>query len=446
MNRKVSVDSPGLLEKISFGLGDFSHNGIFTFVSTYLMFYYTDTVGLELGAISLILMIGRVVDAVVSPLVGLIVDKTETRFGKCRPFLATGIFPVCLLMIMMFSIPESLPPGGKTVMAIVVYSIYSIVYAYMNVPYSTMMTVITSDHRERISFNMFKNIGCNGGSILVTAAALGIVGIFSKDGKNGFAGAAIVFAILFFIGNMMCVLFTKERVKVEKSSSVSAKEFILVAKKNRPWCILCGVQFLTLIALISRNQGTIYYAKYYLHDETLSSLMLSITSVIAVVLSMVLPEIAKRAGLKFCTVLGNGIWCAAMIGTWFAGKNTILVLGLHIAASIGWSIATGMVFVMLSQTIDYGQWKTGKRPQGLYTSLISFVQKMGIALAGVLCSQILKAGGYVANSAADERVLMAIKIMFCGVPFIIAAGIIVLMTFYNLDKIYPQIEKELQIK
>lgn len=444
-NENIEIaDSPGLLEKISFGLGDFSHNGIFTFISTYLMFYYTDTVGLDLGLISLILMIGRVVDAVTSPIMGVVIDRTNTKMGKCRPFLLIGIVPVCLLMIMMFSIPQGLSSTGKGIMAIVVYSIFSVLFAFMNVPYSTMLTVLTSDNDQRITFNTFKNVGCNVGTIFVTATTLGIVGVLSKNGTNGFGKTAIIFAVLFLIGNMMCFCFTKERVKVQKNNSVSVKEFVGVAKKNQPWLILCGVQFLTLLTLITRNQGTIYYAKYYLDNEALSSMMLSMTSIIAVALAAVLPTLVRRTSIKFCVIVGNAIWCISMMITWFAGENALVVLILHVIASIGWGIATGMVFVLLSQTIDYAQWKTGKRPQGMFTSLIAFVQKMGIAVAGVLCSQILNLGGYVANSVADTKVLTAIKIMFCGAPFLTSLGIVVLMMFYRLDKIYPQIERDLK--
>ena len=133
-----------------------------------------------------------------------------------------------------------------------------------------------------------------------------------------------------------------------------------------------------------------------------------------------------------------------MVGTWFAGKNVVLIVGLHVLTSIGWSMATGMVFVILTQTIDYGQWKTRKRPQGLLTSLLTFVQKIGVALAGVLCSVILNLGHYVANQAAGPSALLAIKIMFGGIPLTTSIICMILMSFYHLDELYPQIEKDLK--
>lgn len=433
---------PGLLEKVSFGLGDFAHNGLYTFVSTYLMFYYTDTVGLSLDVIGLILLIGRVVDAVCSPIMGVILDKTQTRFGKCKPFMSVGILPVCLLMIMMFSIPQGLSEQGKILAAVTAYTLYSVMYAFMNVPYSTLINVLTDDHHHRLDFNMFKNIGCNLGSIMVTAVTLSLVAALS-DGGNGFSGTAIIFGILFLLTNMMCVIFTKERLRSKAGETLKLGESLKVVGMNRPWMLLCVVQFLTLILLICRNQGIIYYAKYCLGNENISSVMMTITSFAAVAVSPALPVLVKKFGMKFCVIAGNVIWCVMMLASWFAGKSVLLVVGFHVVASVGWSIATGGIFVQLTQAIDYAQWKTGKRPQGLFTSLLSFVQKMGIALAGVLCSQILNLGGYVANTAATASVVMAIRVLFCGLPLLMGLGVIGIMCFYKLDKIYPQIENDL---
>lgn len=439
---KKMEKEPNLLEKISFGLGDFANNGIYTFVSTYLMFYYTDTVGLSLEVIGMILLIGRVVDAICSPIMGVIVDKTHTRFGKCRPFMALGIFPVCLLMILMFSLPQSLSETGKVAVAIGSYAAYSVAFAFMNIPYSTLINVLTEDHHHRLDFNMFKNIGCNLGSIMVTAVTLALAAKLSGGG-NGFSGTAMIFAVLFLLANMMCVLFTRERLQNKSSATMKLGESLQVVGKNDPWMLLCAVQFLTLITLICRNQGIIYYAKYCLGDENISSVMMTITSIFAVLVSPVLPALIKKFTMKFCVVAGNLVWCAAMIASWFAGSNVALVIGFHLLASIGWSVATGGIFVQLTQTIDYAQWKTGKRPQGLFTSLLSFGQKMGIAVAGVLCSQVLNLGGYVANAAAGESVLLAIRILFCGLPCVLAFGVIGIMHFYRLDQIYPQIEEDL---
>lgn len=431
-------------EKMSFGLGDFANNGIFTFVSTYLMYYYTDVACLDLASISLILMLGRTIDAVFSPVMGMIVDKTNTKYGKCRPFLALGIIPSCLLMVGLFALPEGMTPGAKTILAIADYAAFSVLYAFMNVPYSTMINVLTASNTQRISLNLYKTLGANLGAVFVTAVSLKTVEYFSRGSKNGFSRTAALFALLFLIGVLLCVANTKERVISKSSSSIPVRESLKVLRINKPWLIFCGVQFLTLLMYIVRNQGTIYYAKYYLGNENISSLMLTMLSVIAAAFSFLMPGLVKRWGLRNCVVGGNLVFGFSMLATWFSGKNTALVLVFHITGSMGWSAATGIVFVILSQTIDYAQWKTGKRPQGLFTSLLSFVQKMGIACAGVVCSQVLRAGGYAANQEAAAESLLSIRILFCGLPFVLSICIILLMMRYRLDSLYPQIEKDLR--
>ena len=443
MGKKMK-EKVGMVEKISFGLGDFAMNGIFTFVSTYLMFYYTDVAHLELSAISLIILVGRVVDAACSPIMGAILDKTNTKYGKCRPFVAAAILPACILMVLLFSVPEGMSSTSKVMMSIGVYILFSIVYPIMNVPYSTMLNVLSADNEQRISFNLFKNVGANVGATFVTAVTLKLAAVFSKGGKNGFTGTSVVLGILFVAVTFICVRNVRERVFTQQKNAASLKDSLKVVAKNRPWQILCVVQFLTLSAYIIRNQGTIYYAKYYLEKESVSSLMLSMTSVIAFCFSFILPSIVKKYGLRFCVLVGNICWSISMAGTWLAGKNVVLIVGLHVLTSIGWSMATGMIFVMLTQTIDYGQWKTGKRPQGIFTSLLTFVQKIGVAVAGVLCSVILNAGHYVANQTAGPSAILAIRIMFGGIPLVTAVICMILMGFYRLDKIYPQIENDLK--
>ena len=324
MNEKV-----GMVEKISFGLGDFAMNGIFTFVSTYLMFYYTDVAHLELSAISLIILVGRVVDAACSPIMGAILDKTNTKYGKCRPFVAAAILPACILMVLLFSVPEGMSSTSKVMMSIGVYILFSIVYPIMNVPYSTMLNVLSADNEQRISFNLFKNVGANVGATFVTAVTLKLAAVFSKGGKNGFTGTSVVLGILFVAVTFICVRNVRERVFTQQKNAASLKDSLKVVAKNRPWQILCVVQFLTLSAYIIRNQGTIYYAKYYLEKESVSSLMLSMTSVIAFCFSFILPSIVKKYGLRFCVLVGNICWSISMAGTWLAGKNVVLIVGLH---------------------------------------------------------------------------------------------------------------------
>ncbi|GAA0268034.1 MFS transporter [Faecalicatena contorta] len=438
------MSGPSKLEKISFGLGDFSGNGIFTFVSTYLMFFYTDAAKLDLGAIGVILLAGRTVDAVFSPVMGFIVDRTDTRYGKCRPFIAAGILPVCLMMCALFYSPASFSEQGKVFYAAMIYVLFSLLYAFINVPYSTMLTVLSSRQEDRIVFNLFKNVGANCGGIFVTACTLWLVNELGNSKRQGFMLAAVLFGIIFLCSSLVCAAHVVERVKPGKGQEKNGiLRSLKAAKDNRHWLVLCGVQFLSLTYMMVRNQGTLYYTKYYLGQEALSSLFLSIMPLASVAVAFVLPSIARRRGLRFCVRSGNILWCVSMAGTWAAGKNVTAAILFHMTASIGWAMATGMVFVMLSQVIDYSQWKTGVRPQGFLTSMIALVQKLGIACSGYICAFVLKLGGYQAGNAGGAETLFAIRVNFAGLPFLLSAAVIILISFYTLDEQYQEIESDL---
>ena len=436
--------SPSLLEKMSFGLGDFSGNGIFTFVATYLMFFYTDVAKLDLKDIGIILLIGRSVDAIFSPVMGIIVDKVNTRYGKCRPFIGAAILPICLLMCALFYVPESLNGWGKSIYGAVIYVLFSLLYAFMNVPYSTLLTMVTHSPDERISFNLFKNVGANMGGIFVTACTLGLVSKLGGTQSSGFFRTAAVFAIIFLFCSLTCVKYVRERVRIEKNAGQGIVDAIKTAKLNNHWIILCCVQFLSLTYMMVRNQGTLYYAKYYLGQEWVGSLFLSIMPLASIGVAFILPVIAKKRGMRFCVGAGNGLWCLAMVGTYLAGKQIIAVVLFHIIASVGWAMATGMVFVMLSQVIDYSQWQTGNRPQGFLTSMIALVQKLGVACSGYICTVVLRLGGYEAGEKIEEGTAHAIRMNFAGIPFLLSMAVIVLISFYTLDKQYPDIAKELK--
>ncbi|MFV0363984.1 MAG: MFS transporter [Suipraeoptans sp.] len=434
MKRSTSLKKPTLLEKTCFGIGDFANNGIFTFVSTYLMYYYTDSLGLSLGMVSSVLLIGRAVDAACSPIMGIVVDRTETRFGKCRPFLMIGTLPVCAVMTMIFSIPYSLGETTKVFLCISLYVIFSIFFSFVNVPYSTLINVLTNDNEDRIVFNAFKTIGANLGGVFVTSLTLLMVDYFSKNGKNGFSITAMIFGIIFLLGTILCVINVRERVHVAKGDVIGVKGVVDAILKNKPWMILCGVQFLALTYMMVRNQGTIYYMKYYLNNEGLSSILLVTMPIASVVTSLFLPSLSKKYGMKACVIVGNCLWCIAMAGMWALGKSVVIVVAFQIVASFGWGIATGMVFVMLAQTIDYGKEKTGFELQGILTSLLAFMQKLGVAASGVICAQVLKVGGYVANQNATESSSFAIRTLFCGLPLLLSLMAILLISRYRLNE------------
>lgn len=421
-------------EKISFGLGDFAMNGLFTFVSSYLMYFYTDYAKISLGLVSAILVVGRMVDAVSSVAVGAAVDRSKNPLGKCRPFLMKATIPLCIMLVCLFFVPSSWSDVGKSVYACAAYILFSVLYAGANVPYSTMLSVMTDNYRERISFNLFKNVGSGVGAVLVTAISLSVVQTLGGVQGNGFTKAAFLFAVVFCITALFSVFKTRERVVVtakQRADRTSAAHSML---HNKPYLIFCAVQFMQMLYMIVHNQSTVYYAKCYLKNEATGSVLLTLTPFACIVVAMILPSMVRKLGMKYVVMMGNGLVAISMAGTIFAGDSIPAVIAWAVVTSLGWGFATGMIYVIVAQTIDYARKKDGIYLQGIMTSLVNFLMKAGVAVAGFVGPWILKLGGYQADAAATVRSLAAIRVNFIYIPLVLALIQVVLMSFFSLEE------------
>lgn len=420
-------------ERLSYGAGDFAQNGMFTFVSSYLLFYCTDAAGISLKAAGIVLLLGRAADAVLSPLIGSLIDKTHTKWGKCKPYIQFFILPELILLVMIFSIPD-LDEKGKVLYIGAAYLMFSAVYAIVSVAYSTLLSIITRDETERLHLNRFKNIGASIGGILVTSSALKIVNLYAPFLKRGFSAVTGVFAVLFFVGGILCAKHTKERVKPLVQKKLRLRQSFKITRKSRAWVILCLIHFTEMFYYTMRTQSVVYYSKYYLGQEDIGVALLTMTQVITLTVAFVMPKLSARIGNRRCVLAGNLLWCLALAGNYFAGRHLGAVLFFGLMSGIGWAAATGIMFVMISETVDYSEFVTGYRLDGFITSTVVFIMKMGTALAGAVTSKILLWGGYTANGQMTGTVERSILLNYIGIPLILSAAVLFMVHFYPVSK------------
>ena len=419
-------------EQISFGLGDFAINGMFTFSSSYLMYFYTDYAKLGLELISIILILGRMIDAVASVCFGNVMDRNIGVDGKCRPMIRRLALPLVIMFVLSFFLPAAWPAEIKSLCAILFYSIFSICYAGVNVPYSAMLSVMTEDDNQRLSFNVAKNVGSGAGAVIVSSITLTLVAVFEKKFRNPFATVALLFAVVAGLLLYICVKNTRERVTLDKGQEITDKGAAWRSMlHNRPFVIFCIVMFTEMTYMIMHNQATIYYAKYYLKSEAVGSILLANTPLACALVAFVLPNVVKRIGLKQSVMLGNLLIAASLALTKIVGGNMIAVVALSLVTSVGWAFATGMVFVIVAKTIDIAKEKDGLNLQGIMTSIITFLMKEGVAIAGFICPLIMSAGGYEADAPVTDALLRAIDINFIYVPMILAVLMAVVMKFFD---------------
>ncbi|MDO4339256.1 MAG: glycoside-pentoside-hexuronide (GPH):cation symporter [Eubacteriales bacterium] len=425
-------------EILCYGVGDFACNGCFVLVSSFLMYFYTDVAKLELAAVGMIILISRTVDAVSCLGMGGIIDRTDTRWGRARPYLAAFILPLCAALIALFYMPD-LSIRGKLLYGLVTSVVYSVLYSGLSVSYSTMMTCMTQDSQERLWFNLAKNVSSNLGAFFVTSMTLFLVGYFGKgDAEKGFVQTMCVYGILYTGIMLVCFCNTKERVNPEQQR-ISLGESMKVAAKNRHWILLCVIEYLMLLGMTMRNQGTMYYAKYCLEQEAMGTVLLSVSTFLAIPMVFAVTFLAQKAGKKKSMCIGEILLAAGAAGMWFAGKNTAAMMFFHVIASIGNGIASGMVFVMIAEVVDYSEYQTGKRPQGFLTSAVSLMMKLGAASAGLLSAKVLEYGNYAVDAPLSGETLGAICANYIWIPVIVAVASIFIIQFYTLDEEYPQV-------
>ena len=437
-NTNTSVNRAKMYQLVLFPFNNGATNVYYILTLNFIAYYGNGVLGLALMFATTMVTAMRLFDAVTDPIIGALIDKTQTKWGKCRPYILLFSVPVCLFAFLQLCVPEI--GKYKALYCGIIYVLFSIFFAIVNVAYSTLLSLITDDNKERIKFNTSRMLGANIGGMIVTAFTLTIVTAWEKTGSNGYSFAALLYSILFFVALLLCGIFTKERFAAETEEKVKISSFCSASVKSKNWIIYCIAMFLCMFFSSMHNQSTIYYMQYYVGNADLSSFVLSVSPFACVLAAIIMPKVALRIGMKNTICIGNVIYMISLLGTWLVGKRVLPVILLSITTSIGWAVTSSMIFVMLAQLIDCMQVAHHIRPQGTMTSVATFLMKMGGAVAGFAGPLILKAGGYAEGSVVTDKTIFVIQFTYILLPLIVSGVVLVLMKFFSLDKEYGRIQ------
>jgi len=451
-----------LLEKISYGCGDFASSMFWKLFSMYLLFFYTDIFGLPAAAVGTMFLITRIWDAINDPMMGAIADRTNTRWGKFRPYLLFGSIPFAIIGIITFTTPN-LSISGKLIYAYVTYTLMMMIYTVVNVPYSSLMGVITNDTNDRTSLASFRFIGAFSGGILVTASANYLIDYFSNGnnlsrGYQWTVGVYAVLAALFFI---LTFAGTKERLKPAREKKSSLKNDLKDLAHNKPWFIMLGAGISVLIFNSLRDGSILYYFKYfiksqeinllgskfYLTHSELSSAYMTIwlaTNIIGVILAK---PISSKIGKKKTFLLSTISSAIFSVLLYFLQPHQIiLIFLLNILIGISAGIVLPLIWSMYADISDYSEWKSGRRATGLIFSSSSMSQKFGWTLGGALSGWILAIFGFQPNVEQTDLSLLGIHLMISIIAAIGALLATIFILFYPLSEDYmKKIESELEL-
>ncbi|WP_235011009.1 MFS transporter [Aquimarina sp. AU119] len=451
-----------LKEKVGYGFGDFASSMFWKLFSMYLLFFYTDVFGISAAMVGTMFLVTRIFDGVNDPIMGIIADRTNTKWGKFRPYLLWMAIPFAIIGILTFTTPDLETPH-KLIYAYITYTLMMIVYTTVNVPYASLLGVMTSNIKERTSLATYRFVFAFAGSILVLAFAEPLVSIFSKtdsgieDAAKGWQYAVIIFGIIAALLFYFTFSFTRERISPPKGQKISLTSDLKDLAKNKPWFILLGAGVCSLIFNSLRDGSTIYYFKYYFENQdafhlpvinvdiTYSTLYLvlgQIANIIGVVLAKpVSSRIGKKDTFLFAMILATILSC---IFFWFKESNIELIFIFQFLISICAGIIFPLLWSMYADIADFSEWKTGRRATGLIFSSSSMSQKMGWTLGGALTGWMLAYYGFEANAVQTEDAKVGIRMMLSFIPAIGAIGSAIFIYFYKLDDQFVlQINKEL---
>lgn len=436
-------------EKVGYGLGDAASSMFWKLFSMYLLFFYTDVFGINAAAVGTMFLITRIWDTINDPIVGVIADRSHSRWGKFRPYILWTAIPFGLFGVLTFSSPD-FGATGKLVYAYITYSVMMMVYSLINVPYASLLGVISGDPKQRTVLSSYRMVFAFGGSILALALIEPLVGFFSSGGKDlqrGWqmgAGVIALLAVIFFFLNFF---WTKERVKPIKEQANSLREDLNDLLHNRPWWILLGAGVAALIFNSIRDGAAVYYFKYYANGEGLGSLpsSLSITTLYLILGQaaniagiLLIAPLANRTGKKVAYLSSMVLATVLSIAFYYVGKeNLVMVMILQVAISMCAGSIFPLLWSMYADIADYSEVKTGRRATGLIFSSSSMSQKLGWTVGGALTGWLLGYYGFQANVEQSEFAQNGIRMMLSIFPAI-GAGLSIL--FISL---YPIGEKEL---
>ncbi len=433
-------------EKIGYGLGDTASHFVWDMVGFWILIFYTDTFGISAAAAGTIMLIARFWDMFSDPLMGIIADRTNTRWGKFRPYLLWMALPYSILAVLTFSTPD-IGDTGKVIYAGVTYLLLMTVFTAINLPYSSLGAVMTSNSYERAGLNSYRFIFAFIGQFIVTGTALYLANYFGKgDNAKGYQYTLMLFAAISFVLFMITFKSTRERIQPPSKQQKNLKQDIKNLFKNRPWVILFFVGIISFVMFALQNLSIAYYFKYYIGNEE-SVQLFNVIGTVALILGIPFSKpLSERFGKRNVYMASSLLSGLFFILLYLPGNENIYsVYILNILAKFTYAPAVPLLWTMLADTADYSEWKFERRATGLVFSAATFAQKAGWGIGGALAGWMLALFQFVPNVEQTASSINGIKLMISVFPGILYMSCAILLWYYAIDhKTCLQMETELE--
>ena len=441
-------------EKFAYGLGDAAANFVFQTQLTFLMFFYTNVFGIAAGTAGTILLFSRIVDAFNDPIVGALADRTNTRWGRYRPWVLWTAAPMAVVLVLCYTTP-SLNETGKIIWAIATYNLLMIIYAANNIPYSALSGVMTSNAQERTSLVSWRFVCAMAAALAVNVLTVDLIQFFGGgDTALGYQLTMALWgtlAVAFFVATFA---ITKERVRPIPKQRSTVRQDVLDLFQNGAWVALFTLAVFIHLQLALRSGTLLYYFNYYLELEDIfgwidnfgifNGIGLACT-IIGITLSK---PLAKRFGkvttFRVCLLLSAALMAAFAL---LPPDSIVMLLVLQILLQLAFGPTIPILWAMMADVADYSEWKTGRRSTALAFASIIFGLKLGFGVGGWLNGKLLEYFGYSSTAALSSSATYGILLMVSIIPAVaLLIGVGVSLSYRLDDRFMKQLEQSLMAR
>jgi sugar (glycoside-pentoside-hexuronide) transporter len=445
MTNEVQINETGsneeplltVTEKVGYGFGDLASNMFWQMFSIFIAKYYTDVFLLSAATMGTMLLVTRVIDAFVDPVIGAIADRTKTRWGSFRPYLIWMSIPMAATAIMTFTVPDY---GGtaRVVYAFVTLTLMMIAYSAINIPYSALLGVLTPNSQDRTSASSYRFVMALLPVFIIVNTAIPFAKYFggSENSAKGWQMTMIIYAAVAVVLYFATFLMTKERVHPQPGQKNSLKSDIKDLLANRPWVVLCVVGIAALTYANIRNTVAIYYFENVVPGGMSYFGPVMTTGALAFIAGVMLTSpLSKMFGKRKFYMVSMGLTTVLTACFYFVpADNIALIWSANTLINFVAAPTAPLVWAMYADTADYSEWKTGRRATGLTFSAASFAQKLGWAIGGAGTGWLLAFFGYQAAVAQSAHTINGIMMMMSVIPAVGSLIAMAALWFYELDE------------
>lgn len=449
-----------LSTKLAYGAGDLGTAITANIQVIFQLIFFTNVAGIPAGLAGSILLIGKIWDAINDPLVGVLSDRTRSRWGRRYPWIVLGAVPFGLFFFLMWIVPRfsSDPSANLTGLFwfyVAIAILFNTFYTIVNLPYISLTPEITEDYDERTALNSFRFSFSIGGSILSLLLAFAIFSRFDASAIDQYRLLGLVCAVISVVPLYWFVLGTRKRVRYmselrQQTGQTLAEptetplpylQQLRIVFSNRPFLFVIGIYLFSWLAL----QNTVAIIPFYivnwmrLSNQVFTLVILAVQGT-ALLMLFIWSAVCKRFGKRIAYFMGMGIWIIAQFGLFFLQPGqTVLMFVLAVLAGFGVSTAYLIPWSMMPDVIDLDELKTGQRREGIFYGFMVLLQKMGLALGLFMVGQILDLAGFIETTGdtvpvQPDSALMAIRIIIGPLPAVILAFGLVLAYFYPISR------------